>query len=210
MFVHSLCRQLCPDKLPVQPAERLGDGADGEVLSIKDQPNRVIKLGIIYEHPSRELKVYEQIQKVLDYAMTTQPPAFVRVYEHGYLGTYNRKVVEWRKDVQEFLMYYYIMERLDKTTEDEKRVFHSIVSHEDRGITKNYSPEKISEMLQGMSRGLDFDAEKVILFCNNLRHAHVLHQDIHVRNIMKNANGDFKLVDFDRAKIGEHNAETKD
>jgi serine/threonine protein kinase len=208
MFVLSLCRQLCPDKLPVQPEERLGDGADGEVLTIEGQPDRVIKLGIIYEHPARELKVYKQIQRVLDYAMTTQPAAFVRVYEHGYLGTYSRKVVEWRKDKQEFLIYYYIMEKLNKLNEDEKKVFHSIVSHEDRGIDKNYSLEKINDMLQGMSRGLDFDADKVTLFCQNLHQAHVLHDDIHVRNIMKDATGHYRLVDLDRAQIGEYHVET--
>lgn len=201
MFVYSLCRQLCPDKLPVQPVERLGDGADGEVLSIKDQPDKVIKLGIIYEHPGRELKEYKQIQQVLDYAMSTHPPAFVRVYEHGYLGTYSRKIVEWRKDFQEFLMYYYIMEKLEKITEDEKKVFHSIVSHEDRGIEKNYSPEKIEEMLQGMERGLDFDTEKVILFCDNLQTSKLSHRDLHPRNIMKDRDGNYKVVDFDRSQL---------
>lgn len=209
MLVHSLCQQLCPDKLPVKPVERLGDGADGELLTIQDQPDRVIKLGVIYQHPNRELAVYKQIRQVLDYVIAVQPPAFVRVYEHGYLGTHTRKVVGV-EETQEFLMYYYIMERLNKITEDEKRVFHSIVSHEDRGIEKNYSSIKITQMLQGMSRGLDFDAEKVILFYNNLRTAHVLHQDIHTRNVMKNALGDFKLIDLDRTTIGDYDDTTED
>jgi serine/threonine protein kinase len=208
MFVLSLCRQLCPDKLPVQPEERLGDGADGEILTIEGQPDRVIKLGIIYEHPARELKVYKQIQRVLDYVMIIQPVAFVRVYEHGYLGTYSRKVVEWRKDHQQFLIYYYIMEKLTKLNEDEKKVFHSIISHEDRGINKNYSLEKIGEMLQGMSRGLDFDTDKVILFCQNLQTSQLSHQDLHPRNIMKDAVGNYKLADLDRAQIGEYYVET--
>jgi serine/threonine protein kinase len=205
MYVYSLCRQLCHDKLPVQPVERLGDGADGEVLSIKDQPDKVIKLCVIYDHPARELKEYQQIQQVLDYIMNAQPPAYVRVYKHGYLGTYSRQIykVPNKCEKQEFLLYYYIMEKLYKITEDEKKVFHSIISHEDRGIEKNYSPEKVNEMLQGMSRGLDFDVEKVRVFYYNLRQAHVLHRDLHVRNIMKNATGDFKLVDCDRITISK-------
>jgi len=56
-------------------------------------------------------------------------------------------------------------------------------------------------MLQGMSRGLDFDAEKVTLFCNNIRTAPVSHLDIHVRNIMKNDTGDYKLIDLDRIEL---------
>lgn len=208
MLVHSLCQQLCPDKLPVQPVERLGDGADGELLSIQSQPDKVIKLSVIYDHPTRELKVYQQIKQVLDYTIANQPLAFVRVYEHGYLGTYARKVAGDRGS-QEFLIYYYIMEKLEKITRDEEKVFHSILSHEDCGIEKNYSPEKITKMLQGMSLGLDFDAEKVMLFCNNLRLSRILHQDFHHRNVMKDSDGNFKLVDMDRAKIGDYNDETK-
>jgi hypothetical protein len=59
-----------------------------------------------------------------------------------------------------------------------------------------------------MSRGLDFDADKVTLFCQNLHQAHVLHDDIHVRNIMKDATGHYRLVDLDRAQIGEYHVET--
>jgi hypothetical protein len=201
MLVYPLCQQLCYDKLSVIPLERIGDGADGEVLSVQGQPDRVIKLGIIYDHPSRELKAYQQIQSVLDHVMSIQPIAYVRVYEHGYLGTYSRKIIDHYKDMQEFLMYYYIMEKLEKISEDEKKVFHSILSHEDRGISKNFSVKKIADMLHGMSRGLDFDAEKVILFCNNLRAAKINHQDLHQRNIMKNNDGDYKIVDLDRSQL---------
>lgn len=202
MFVLSLCRQFCPDKLPVQPDVRLGDGADGEVLSIVGEPNKVLKLGIFYERHDRKMASYHnQIQKVLAYLCQTQPQGYVRVYEHGYLGTYSRPMASWDSGKQDFIIYYYIMEKLQKISEDERRVFHSILSHEDRGIEKNFSPEKIHEMLLGMSRGLDFDAEKVTLFCNNIRMAPVSHLDIHVRNIMKDEAGNFKLIDLDRIEL---------
>lgn len=202
MFVLSLCRQLCPDKLPVRPDVRLGEGADGEVFSIVGDPHKVVKLGILYERHDRGMvEYYQQIQKVLDYMMHTQPPAYVRMYEHGYMGRYKRKMQSWRKGEQEFIIYYYIMEKLHPITEDEGKVFHSILSHEDRGIDKNYSPEKIQEMLQGMSRGLDFDAEKVTLFCHNIKEALVSHLDIAVRNIMKNEANEFKLIDLDRISL---------
>lgn len=203
MLVHSLCQKLCPDKLPVQPVESLGNGSDGEALTIQGQPDRVIKLSVMYEYPGHELKGYQQIQQVLDYAMTTQPSAYVRIYEHGYLGTYSRQIhVPPRgRAKQDLLLYYYIMEKLFKITEDEKKVFHSIISHEDRGIDKNYSDEKIGEMLQGMSRGLDFDAEKIILFCHRLHEAKIKHQDLHPRNIMKNIDGNYKSIDLDRCSL---------
>lgn len=206
MYVLSLCRQFCPEKIPVKTGERLGDGADGEVLEIVDEPNKVIKLGIFYErHDKGFEKYYKQIQRVLDYLMLTNPVAYARVYEHGYLGSYSRKMEHWRTGKQKFIIYYYIMEKLHKTTEDEKKVFHTILSHEDRGIEKNFSPEKIREMLEGMGRGLDFDAEKVSLFCDNIRGAAISHLDIHVRNIMKDDAGNFKLIDLDRIELEQDN-----
>ena len=202
MLVLSLCRQLCPDKIPYQTDTRLGDGADGEVFSILGDPSRVLKLGIFYErHDKGFEKHYKQIQRVLDYLIANPLDAYARVYEHGYLGSYTRKAEHWRSGEQKFIIYYYTMEKLNKITEDEKKVFHTIISHEDRGIEKNFSPDKIREMLQGMSRGLDFDAEKVTLFCNNIGAAPVSHLDIHVRNIMKNDTGDYKLIDLDRIEL---------
>lgn len=202
MFVLSLCNQLCPDKLPVQPDLRLGEGADGEVLTIIGSKDKVLKLGVLYEHVDYKLKKrFNQIERVLKRMITYPTQSYVRVYEYGYLGTFSRKNVSWNNGTQEFILYYYTMEKLEKITDDERRVFHSILSHEDRGIEKNFSTDKIKEMLEGMSRGLDFDAEKIILFCNNIRNATILHLDIHVRNIMKDENGNFKLIDLDRVKL---------
>lgn len=177
----------------------MGEGADGEVLTIQGDPNQVIKLSIIYDVDARAcMDTVKNVADVLSYLINKKPPHFAKVSMWGYLGQYSREV-SFGKKKQKFVMYFYIMEKLFPITEDEKKVFHSIVSHEDRGIEKNYSPEKIREMLQGMSRGLDFDETKITLFCQHLRQAHVLHQDIAVRNIMKNAVGEFKLVDMDRS-----------
>lgn len=206
MYVLGLCQHFCPEKIPVKVGVRVGDGADGEVLEIVDEPSKVIKLGIFYErHDKGFERYYKQIQQVLDYMMLTQPAAYVRVYEHGFMGTYSRKAEHWRTGKQSFLIYYYVMQKLQKTTEDERKVFHSILSHEDSGKKKNFSPEKIREMLEGMGRSLDFDAEKVTLFCDNIRGATISHLDIHVRNIMKDDMGDFKLIDLDRIELEKDN-----
>lgn len=211
MNVLSLCKQLCPDSLPVKTDMCLGEGADGEVFTIAGDPAKVIKLGIFYErHDKKFLQYYKQIQKVLDWLIANQPQAYARVYEHGHLITSSRKAEHWRSGQQQFVIYYYTMEKLHKTTEDERKVFHSILSHEDRGIEKNFSPEKLREMLSGMGSGLDFDAEQVTLFCNNIRSAPISHLDIHVRNIMKNDTGMFKLIDLDRIELEKENAKGKD
>jgi hypothetical protein len=204
MFVLSLVRQLCPDKLPVQPDVRLGEGADGEVFSIVGDPHHVVKLGVLYEQPGKDVqRQYQQIQSVLDYIMQERPSAYVSVSEHGYMGTYARQrhIRPRGRVLQEYIFYYYLMEKLRPITEDEGKVFHSILSHEDRGIKKDFSPEKIEEMLRGMSLGLDFDAEKVNLFYSNIKAAQLSHLDIAVRNIMKNEANQFKLIDLDRISL---------
>jgi len=208
MFVLSLVRQLCADKLPVQPDVRQGSGADGEVFSIKDDPHKVLKLSVLYGRPGQSAdRPFRVIQKVLETIQAERPSAYVQLYQHGYLGTYSRQMhVRPRGRVkQDFILYYYLMDKLYPITEDEGKVFHSILSHEDRNIKKDFSPDKIREMLQGMSRGLDFDTEKVILFCRNIKRAEqeigVLHGDISPRNIMRNMEGQFKLIDVDRCEI---------
>jgi serine/threonine protein kinase len=204
MRVLNLCQQLCPDKIPVVIGNRVGhDGADGECFQVSDHPDKVIKFSIIYDRFYQSpLDIYHrQVVPILDYVMTTRPSMCVRVYEHGYLGEYSRPMPHWRNGVQSFVMHYCIMEKLFSLTEDERKVLHSLVSHEDRNIKKDLSPNRIKEMLGGLACGLDFDSEMVILFCNHLREAKLLHQDLHIRNVMKNASGQFLLIDFDRAML---------
>src|SRR5579885_3716072 len=195
MYVLSICQQLCPNLLPVKIGERLGDGADGEVFVVADEPNKVIKLSVIYDEYIKHStcwKDFLKVQEVLDFVIANPSPVLAQVYEQGVFGEYSREVLYGnQKRLQKFVIYYYIMEKLYKLSEDERKVFHSILSHEDRGITKNYSLDKIREILQGLGRGLDFDAEKFILFCGNIRRSPVSHLDLHPRNIMKTVDGEF-------------------
>lgn len=200
MMVLSLCQRLCPDKIPVVTTNKLGDGADGEVFEIENTPDKVIKLCIIYERFSTNLEQYynKKIVPILDYLLASPVPTFARVYAHEYMGTYSRDFVSSPTGKQKFIIYYYVMEKLNKISEDEQKVFHSILSHEDRGIEKNYPLSKIKKMLEGQGQALDFDEKKVMLFCENLRASPVRHLDIHARNVMKDQDGNFKLIDFDR------------
>lgn len=200
MLVLNLCQKFCPDKIPCITNNKLGDGADGEVFDIADDNGKVIKFCILYQNDDHYLPdVYNQVKDVLDYLINTPVHTYARVYSQKYMGEFSRTV--WGGEKQNYIMYYYIMEKLNKISEDESKVFHSLISHEDRGIKKNFSILKIKEMLQGMGKSLDFDAEKVIFFIDNLNNNQITHLDIHVRNIMKDSNGNFKLIDFDRAQI---------
>lgn len=201
MFVLKLCQQVCPDKIKFELSDRLGDGADGEVFDIKNQPNKVIKLCVLYEYPNAPLQQsFAKINNTLNYLMEHIPGTYARVYKYEYLGLFNRSI-EWSDSGQNYILYYYVMEKLLKISEDEKKVFHSIICHEDRNLKKNYSIFKIKKMLQGMRRALDFDERQVIFFYQHLNDNNIIHHDIHVRNIMKDKEGNFKLIDFDRCDL---------
>ena len=202
-MVLSLCRQLCPDKIPVVPAKRLGDGSDGEVFEIENDPNKVIKFCVMYERGDRKLEPYyhKKLAPLIDQLITQPIDTYARVYAHEYMGIFSRDFQSSKTGKQKFILYYYLMEKLQRISEDESKVFHSILSHEDRGIEKKFSTEKLREMLEGLGRGLDFDAERVIFFCEALRDAPISHLDIHPRNIMKDGSGNFKLIDFDRVQL---------
>jgi len=205
MMVLSLCQKLCADKIPVKISRpRLGDGSDGEVFEIDNQPDKVIKFCIDYESFDININVHykQDIVPILDYLVASPIQAYARVYSHSYMGIYEREFLSSPNGKQKFVLYYYIMEKLYKISEDESKVFHSILSHEDHGIVKDYPLRKIEKMLTELSRGLDFDAKKVTLFCENLKSPPVVHLDIHPRNIMKDHSGSFKLIDFDRCLLG--------
>lgn len=200
MLVLKLCQQLCPEKINFSLSSKLGDGADGEVFSLQEE-NKVIKLGVLYECPNINLsQQYKKIETILSFIKDNCPDAYAQVYESGCLGSFNRKI-DWDQSNQNYILYYYIMEKLHKISDDEKKVFHSILSHEDRNLKKNFSIFKIKKMLDGMARALDFDKQKIILFCEKLQNTVIIHNDIHVRNIMKDNAGNFKLIDFDRATL---------
>jgi len=195
---------LLSDQLPIFQyyplGQEIGVGSDGQVFEILNDPNKVIKFCIIYDCYNQPIhKLYNDTKNSLDYIKRCQPCVCTRVYEHDLLIRSSRQTVNGSQD---YLIHYYVMEKLYKTTADERKVFHSILSHEDRGIIKDYTEPIVRDMLQGMRRGLDFDIEKVILFYNNLINSPIRHPDIHVRNIMKNKQGEYRLIDFDNIKIG--------
>jgi hypothetical protein len=194
-------KQYCISKTKYLVGNELGGGADGVVYEIKDDPTKVIKFCILYEYPYENLiERYDQIIRVLFYLKEHNLSTYARVYEYSYIDMQSRMTVN---GPQNYILYYYVMERLNKISEDEFRVFHSIMCHEDMGKIKDYSEEKARRMLKGLSWGFDFDESRVMFFYCNVRKTKISHGDIHVRNIMKDSNGNFKLVDFDRCHIKE-------
>lgn len=167
--------------------KQLGCGIDGVVFELENDLNKVIKICIDTDN-----QIVSNAMIVLSYLADKQPQTYARVLEYGILFK------------GEEIGHYHVMERLNSITDDESKVFRSILSHEDRLAKKNYTCQQVNDMLIGMSLGLDFDKIKVLSFYDEIKKSTLIHNDIHERNIMKNNVGDFKLIDFNRMEIGNN------
>lgn len=175
--------------------DKIGEGADGDCYSLSNDSDKVVKFSVHYCWDQEDtakiidnrLQGYIQVQN--------NPDLFARLYEFGFLGKGTRQVVSGE---QEYLIFYCLMEKLDKISEDEIKVFHTLLSHEDRNCNKRYSLLQISKILKGLAVGLTFDQEEVIFFMQKIMSTKTGYTDFHPRNIMKDKNKNFKLIDFDR------------
>lgn len=188
---------------PYNIGPSLGDGANGEVFELVNT-SKVVKFSALYDYNFNNLHInYNKIINNINFLKRSDNNSYAKVYEVKHVGDGYRVCDE--ELLQYYVVYSYTMEKLNKISEDEKKVFHSILSHEDLGIVKKYTINKINEMLLGMSIGLDFDINKVLFFYNEIKKINIIHEDLHDRNIMKDNKGNFKLIDFDRINIGEKN-----
>lgn len=160
--------------------DKLGSGVDGTVYSFN---NYAIKLSINY---------FNIDKLAINYLIKNNEPCFVKIYDH--------KLYEIDDNVS---LSITIMEKLLKISDDEQKLFHSILSHEDKNKKKNFSNSELKKILDGLSLGLDFDASRVIFFYENLRDSKIYHSDIHQRNIMKDELSYFKMIDCDYIKFKE-------
>ncbi len=180
--------------------QKIGDGADGEVFTMLNSES-LAKFSIFYCWRNENLD--EVIaSRLQSYAAVRQhSDIFVNVFDSRHLVNGVRKTVDGE---QEYAIFYYEMEKLLKISDDEIRVFHSIISHEDSNLKKDLNLDKISKTLDGLSIGLEFNQKKVINFCKSIQNLESLgihYTDLHPRNVMKSKDGDFKLIDIDRISV---------
>jgi hypothetical protein len=179
-------KQFVPLEIPVNLDKLIGDGVDGEVYSLLYETNKVVKFSFNIDN--------NQSDSDFIYSLIAKPNnILVKLYVYKYLGPFINENIR-------YYLSFYMMEKLNSISEDEWKVFHTLLSHEDRNAKKQFSEIELKEILEGLKLGLDFDEEKVIFFCNSINNLDFVHPDIHPRNIMKDNFGSFKLIDLDRIK----------
>jgi hypothetical protein len=157
---------------PFSLGAKIGAGYDGIVFELRDEPNRVIKF-------SGNIDLFENAWLI----HSTQPKHFVSVFDFGSLDN--------------VVGFFVKMERLLPLTEDERKLFHTLLSHEDFNKQKQFCKSTFDIL----SNYLDFDRQKAEEFCLLATSGPIVQRDLHERNIMKSKDGHFKIVDLDRLEI---------
>jgi len=200
MKILQIIKDICPDKLPKNISSFIAGGAEGEVYSVKEYPDRVIKLSLLYDLDRKTdiLYRYNDLEKIFNFIMDEKPNHIVGLHKYNlvYFGKRNTDI-----GYQDYMVYFYEMDKLENISDDEYKVFHTIISHEDFNKEKNYSVKELKNILKKLHHGLDFSEEDIIMFYLSLRKWPILHNDLHPRNIMKSLDGNFRLIDLDSCKI---------
>lgn len=169
----------CFHNLPFKLGNEIGSGFNGYVYELED---KVIKLS------SMESANYKKLEQVFNLIQGTSSH-FVKVFDFNTTNTFIL-------DNKKYSSYYYIMEKLSPISQDEEKVFHTILSHEHANKKKSYSSEALDKVLENLAVGLDFDFKEVRLFYERIHTHALMHTDIHPSNIMKK-DSEFKLIDLD-------------
>lgn len=193
------------DRYGISPyllGKSVGDGSDGECFEIIDQPNKIAKLGITFcNGPSKLSKSHGAFTNAIEAVIEKQPHAFVRVYEYRYLGGYMRKMPDWEDGQQRFVLYAYLMDKLFPVDGADKPLLYGVLDWLENESGKPFDCKKISSAIDGeksVAIMTDESIARVNRFANGISSAPIIHQDLHIRNIMKDNLGEFNLIDLDR------------
>lgn len=162
------------NKYPVQ--DYIGLGLDGEVFS---SDNKVIKFVEIKDSKKHALNAWYHNKRKIEYILDTSPDCFVKIYDFGLV-----KVIEENYSI----IYFYLMEKLNPITKNERDVFFEIFSND------------IAKFNQLKINYKDVDKQKVDNFVYQIKKCKLKQTDINPQNIMKDIDGNFKFIDLERLK----------
>lgn len=197
MNAYSFVEGICKEKFDFKIGKEIGWGAQGQVFEIEDQPKRVIKISILYDvDPYLDLDiVFDKIQKVYKYVCSHQASNLGKIYEFGRLRTGSRNTVN---GLQDYIVYYSIQEKMESLSDDEKKVFKTIC----QALNDELELERtIEDIVKELGAWLKFDSEKIMKFYYSLGDLPFDHNDLRCQNILKDVNGNFRLIDFDLAEF---------
>lgn len=175
----------------------LDRGAQGKVFEIINQPDRIIKLSILYDvDPNQNLNnVFNRIERVYNFVIKHRPSNVVSIHDFGRLIEGKRETVY---GPQRYIVYYSIQEKLLPLAEEEKKVFKTICQSVNNELNLT---RPLEDILNELSCWFEFNKLKINAFMKQLSECKINNNDFHRRNIMKDASGNFKVIDMDLATL---------
>jgi serine/threonine protein kinase len=150
------------------PGKTLGGGGDGNVYGFI--AGSVMKVGSVPEASWGELDA------VLTWIESTNPPNVVTVYSHDRVGTLNNEVV-----------YYYVTQKLSPLSQEESKAIKNHVFAELVKGKTTYVPSNVSSTT----------SDKVNAFFDRAKELKFQHLDIQPANIMRDRLGNLKFIDIE-------------
>ncbi len=173
------------NKYPVN--ERLNGGADGDVFTSDD---KIIKFVKIKDEKKNANNVWNKNKAIITKIMDISPKHFCKIYDFGLICVSENPYS---------IVYFYLMEKLNGLSDDEKKAIDTLISHRDYNRKINFN--KALDLVPALDKYLEFDSNKMNLFIKQIQGSNIIHNDIHARNVMKDNFGNFKLIDFERMSI---------
>jgi len=193
-----LLKKFAPEKIKYTVSELLGDGADGECYSILSDKSKIIKYSILYDldYSGTLLDKYSNIERSLQYVKNENNSCVAKLYDFGLLYTGSRQTT---LGTQDYIIYFSVFDRLYKLGDDEKKGIHSLLDF----FEKEIDSDQVNKELMNLSFYLNFDHQKFFTFYNGLAELSkkFSHNDLHIRNVMKDVCNNIKLIDFDKSTI---------
>lgn len=189
-------------KLDYKIGKEVGiSGADGQVFELLEYPDQVIKLSVLYDNFDLSLeKEFQRIEYVLSFLKKEKPSNYTNIFSFGKLFNSSRMI--YGNQEQKYIIHYCIMEKCFRLSDDEVKVFYSVIElFEKQESNVSFVKNKLKNLLNGLSLGLEFNLEKMIDFYNHLCTCMVVQNDLHARNIMRDKYGNYKIIDFDRCSL---------
>lgn len=164
----------------------IGSGFHGEVWSLFDQPDKVVKLAWapIIDQDYHPKWTWQHIHNTYQYLIQHPSPTLATIYEVN---------VSVRIPHTNRQYYSVLMEKLLPLTDDELKVMTSVVMD----YNGNIESGKCLQHIQELQEWLEFDAAQAEHFYDSLVQLPVVQRDFHSRNIMKDKEGEFRLIDFE-------------
>lgn len=168
------------DKIPWR-GEYLAEGVDGKAYQNWEEEDKVVKVGFL-DHAARSGSSLSKLEDNFDFVLVNQPEAYVKVYDYGCFDCKSCNI-----------SYFVMMEKLEKLSQKESSEipFFAINAQALMSKRKKHSTDQVDFLKRASN-------PKKKSFAENIWKSGLFHNDIHAGNIMKDINGNYKLIDLDR------------